>query len=334
MHARWSFCAALLSLACTGKEDTGDTRDTSATGPRWSVLADGVGEGVLLSAWTDGGEALMVGGGMAGDGPGVLARYDGSRVCTETLSEDRALWWIHGPVEGEWYAVGERGLVLHQVGGEIFDESIETEATFYGVWATEDVVFAVGGVVDTNLGQIWRREAGVWSLFLDNIDGVVFKVWRGWFVGNEWAAFLDGESSEDLSVHLPGHRLLTVRGPSEDEVWAVGGSASAVVLHWDQGAWQTLGTQGLSLPLNGIWTAEGEQVWVAGMSGTQGYGPGDGSWHIPDFPVTAEHFHAVWKHGEEMLFLGGNLMSSQGPYYGTIGRYGPDSDSLDSEDCL
>ena len=84
----------------------------------------------------------------------------------------------------------------------------------------------------------------------------------------------------------------------------------------------------------GVWTAPGEAVWVSGMSGVQGFSEDQGeNWTIPNFPITSNSFHAVLKHGEEVLFAGGNLMSTGPDYHGTIGRYGPEKTFISATDC-
>ena len=126
---------------------------------------------------------------------------------------------------------------------------------------------------------------------------------------------------------------MTVRGQSAQDMWAVGGQFSARVLQWDGSDWNAQNTAGLSLPLNGIWTAPNETIWVAGMSGTQGFLNDDNTWEIPDFPLTSDHFHAVWRHQDETLFIGGNFLSTSPPYRGTIVRYGPEKDQPTIEMC-
>ena len=322
-----------LMLACSDKlEDTQETIETGLSAPGWSLLADEVGEGVLLSAYSAGEELLAVGGALGGSGPGVLARWDGETLCTETLVEDAALWWIHGPSESEWYAVGERGTVVHTVDGVVTREDVNTSYTLYGVWADEAGVWVVGGDVNEGTGRVWQQTEDGWESVLETTDGVIFKVWDRWVVGDSvaWFRLEDGTFEE----RLPEQRLLTVRGASQERVWAVGGTTSSVVLSWSEGAWKSLDTAGLSAPLNGIWTDLGQHVWVAGMIGTQGYSDDGGeSWTIPDFPLTSHHFHAVWKHQDEVLFLGGNLMSAGGPWFGTIGRWGTPRGSVVPSDC-
>ena len=116
-------------------------------------------------------------------------------------------------------------------------------------------------------------------------------------------------------------------------MWAVGGQSSAVVKNWNGTEWILPDITGLSLPLNGVWTAANETVWVGGMSGTQGYLNEDGTWSVPDYPLTSDHFHAVWRHGDETLFIGGNFLSSAPPYHGTVVRYGPTKEQPVVEEC-
>lgn len=331
---------SLFFVACKG---TPSPDDTSVSGePDWSLMADQVSSGVLLSMWAPSEtEVLMVGGGMLKEGPGVLVRYrpEERTLCQETLLEDSALWWIHGSGADpeEWYAVGEKGTILHHTAADgLVDESVDYSGTFYGVWDDGDTTWAVGGRLGgsaTGSGAIWRKDESGWAVFEQELPGVIFKVWDGHFVGNEVAYRLaDGETLEEIS---PGEtKLLTLRGRDDSDIWAVGGAHSAEVLHFDGAAWSSIQTAGLGLPLMGVWTAPGEAVWVSGMSGVQGFSEDQGeNWTIPNFPITSNSFHAVLKHGEEVLFAGGNLMSTGPDYHGTIGRYGPEKTLISATDC-
>lgn len=168
----------------------------------------------------------------------------------------------------------------------------------------------------TELGPLWS----VWSPFATDLPGVVFKVWDRWFVGAGYSWHLDGETLEEIA--LPGgERLLTARGRADDDVWAVGGTAGPALLHWDGASWSAVDVDPrcTAQPLNGVWTAPGEDVWIAGNSGAMGRFDGT-RWECVFPPITGEHFHAVWQHAGEMFFVGGNLFDTE-DNYGTVGHY-------------
>ena len=320
-----------LLIACGGAPEPSPTTDTEEIlsgdtsvaceipdDGEWRVLADPVGTGVLLSAWSVASDEVVIVGGEPAGGSGTLVHYTPGELCVEPETLDATLWWIHGPRDGEWYAVGAGGTILHEVDGQRSREDVDTDATLYGVWATDEVTWAVGGDPFTpNSGQVWRRTDGLWTLVEDGIAGVPFKVWDGWIVGDGVGYRIDGDTL--IPVEQP-ERLLTVRGRDGDEVYAVGGRSNAVMKVWDDEAWSPFDTTGLSPPLNGIWTAPGQDLWVAGFSGLTARWQGT-TWEQPTPPVSLEQFHAAYGHCDEVLFLGGNLMAGTGNY-GTIVRYG------------
>ncbi len=296
----------------------------------FSLLAEDIPGGMLLSAWSNGAEALIVGGQLQG-GPGVLVHYEDGSLCVEEEAADKALWWIHGVSEGEWYAVGEDGAILHSHDGQRSREDVATESTLYGVWVTEDVVWAVGGNYSANppVGEIWQRQDGQWSLFAGDLPGVVFKVWQGWFVGDGVAWHL--EDGQLVDQELGDQRLLTARGRSDDDVWAVGGWGAAEVMHYDGMTWQEVDASELAQPLNGVWTSSGEDVWIAGLNGVVAAWRED-SWLRPEAMLSLEHFHAAWKHQDEVLFVGGNMFATS-DQHGVIVRYGPGRGEVGVSSC-
>lgn len=355
------FALALFAapLGCPGPtDDSGTPSDTgtAVTGPQFSLMADELATGMLLSSWSDGDTLLSVGGDLAG-GPGTLLRQDASGLCVEADVHDRALWWIHGAAAGEWYAVGFAGRILHSLDGVRTVEDVQTDATLYGVWAQPDGdVWAVGWTgTGTNEGEIWKRSGGTWSLHTGGLPGALFKIWDGWIVGDDqiyqivddalvsydtvWLLGDDGALYEetvaaDLSRDWDGVRLLTVRGRNNtDDVWAVGGDYSSLLLHFDGDRWEEVTTKGIGQPLNGVWTAPGEDVWVAGHFGTTAaWSSETESWLTPSFPVTSQHFHGVAKHQDDVVWVGGNLFSS-GNNFGTVARYGDDPTVLTATAC-
>jgi hypothetical protein len=348
---------ALTLLACPGgPSDSGTDSSSPPTGPGFHLVADELSSGMMLSSWSDGDTLLTVGGDL-GDGPGSITRLTGSDLCVEDNAHDRGLWWIHGPREGEWYAVGFAGRILHSVDGVRTVEDVETDATLYGVWAEQDgTVWAVGWTgTGTNQGEIWKRTEGAWSLHTGGLPGALFKVWDGWIVGDEQIYQLVGDEfvshdtvwllgeddalyeetvTADLARGWTGVRLLTVRGRNNtDDVWAVGGDFSSLMLHYDGDRWVEITTEGVGQPLNGVWTGPDQDVWVAGHFGTTGaWSSETESWRMPSIPVTTQHFHGVTQHAGEVFWVGGNLFSA-GNNVGTLARYGEDSSELVAIPC-
>ena len=324
------FSLLLLSALC------------ACSGP-WTLPVEAEEGGMLLSAWSDGDDLIAVGG-QLDDTDALIVRREEGVWCRERGVADRPLWWIHGSEPGRWFAVGAAGLILHHEDGQTTDESVDTEATLLGVWDEGDRVWAVGGeVFGSRRGEIWLREDGVWSLFAGDLPGVVFKVWERWFVGESVAWHLSDEGELEDRFPPNGEKLLTVRGRADNDVWAVGGVMSSVLLHHDGTSWESVDVDPLctSQPLFGVWTEPGEDIWVAGMSGAMGRFDGE-EWHCADFlkgdalrDLSNAHFHAVWPgEGDEMLWFGGNFFERGGNVF-SLGRHQPDESmgSIAINDC-
>ncbi len=310
----------VLLASCSCNEPECETDCPDSGGPAFaSVIGDDIPGGVLLSAFSAGDDVLIVGGEF-GAGTGVILKYSNGELCIENDDPGEALWWIHGQSADDWYAVGENGAILHNEGGTITREDVATDAKLFGVYDDGVDVWAVGGDINLQTGEVWRKSGGTWEKALDTSD-ILFKVWNNWFVGaGGQVLHWDGADFEDRSPS--SDRFLTVRGSSEDDVWAVGGLQTPVIWHYESGTWteHTLeplcGSQGLM----GVWTAAGEDVWVSGAAGTTAVFDG-ADWTCDDFPISSRDFHAVWKHGEEVLWVGGNFMGSA-PYVGTVAKLG------------
>jgi hypothetical protein len=312
---------ALCLTACASKgggpasSDSGGTSEAMA----WQVVSETVADGVLLSAWSDGDTLRMVGGDLGG-GAGMMVHGEPGSLCLENDVADRALWWIHGPRPGSWYAVGEAGRVLRSIDGARDRIDVPTDATLFGVWSTDTDVWVAGGYVGSgnNIGEIWHWDGASWTAIATDLPGVLFKVWDNWFVGQDVTyQLVDG----DLIDHPVDGRLLTVRGRSEADVWAVGGLTGALVLNWNGSAWTEVDSTGVDQAINGVWTGPGEDVWVAGNYGTAASWDG-ATWTTPDRPLTTDHLHATWRHGDSTYWVGGDLFNV-GDNHGVILRYGP-----------
>ena len=87
---------------------------------------------------------------------------------------------------------------------------------------------------------------------------------------------------------LPPLRALydaLLQGAVDAPVWAVGGVTGSLVQHWDGGEWSEVDAPGIGQPLMGVWTAPGEDVWVAGNFGTTARWDGS-AWDQPTWPLT------------------------------------------------
>ncbi|MCA9720436.1 MAG: hypothetical protein KC468_37585, partial [Myxococcales bacterium] len=343
---RVALLAGVAALACGdegGGGSDGSETGADATGgespARWSELAVGLEGGALLSAASVGDALILVGGNLSekpGElpgGPGLLVRYERGALCREDDVSETVLWWIDSPSPDEWYAVGERGAIVHERAGARADESVPTDAALFGVQVQGEQVFAVGGDVwGTREGEIWRRDAaGDWAPFAAGLEGVVFKVWGEWFVGDGVAWARDGDAL--IPRHPPGGaKLLTVHGNAAGDVWAVGGSASPTLLRWRGDAWEELEVDPAcaSSGLNGVWVADDGVVTIAGFRGGLGRYDADG-WACPEGQVTIEDLHVARGHDGRVFAAGGDLFSP-GNNHGAILHYGPAIEAVAPED--
>jgi hypothetical protein len=327
-----ALCFATLAACAANdgapKSGGGDDSGAGLSGP-WTLVSDEISGGVLLSAWSDG-EVLHVVGGDLGGGPGVMLHGDANELCIEDSVTERALWWIHGDQSGRWTAVGEAGLVLTEEDGVRARMDIPTEATMFGVWMDDGVTWAAGGHVGggENSGEIWRHDGEQWEAFAIDLPNVLFKVWNNWFVGQDIAYHWNGT---ELETHDIDGRLLTIRGTSETDAWAVGGLVNALVLHYDGTNFEEVNTDGLGQAINGVYTAPGEDVWIGGNFGVTARWNGTG-WDQPDLPLTSDHLHAVWHHNDATWWFGGDLFSV-GDNHGTIIRHSDDGRIPEIVDC-
>jgi hypothetical protein len=226
-------CGPNLSAAPDTEADP-----TQPDEPPVVVLADGVEGGAFLSGAVVGDEVLVLGGSVNG-GAGLVGHLDGERLCIEASPTPHAMWWGVATGDDEWWAVGEYGAVLHEVGGVREEGVIDPDVSFFGVYADEGGLWAVGtDVVAMTGGAIWRYAGGAWSPALTGIPGPMLKGWGGWFVGDHPLYHLEDGALVDRTLDPP-QRLVTVTGRAEDDVWAVGGGGDSAVWRWDGAAWAT-----------------------------------------------------------------------------------------------
>ncbi len=310
----------LVLVACSGSNGANKGTDSGNPVPdTWaSVLSENIDGGIFLSGWEGADGNLVIVGGDIGTDQGRIGRRDGSDLCVEDGVTDATLWWIDGH-DNEWYATGTKGAVLHSSGDTRTRVDVPTNATLLGVYYDGADVWVAGGDTNTARGEIWRMAPGQdWEQVATDLPALIFKAWNGWFIGDGIAYYWNGSELEER--HPPGgQRLLTMHGPSADDAYAVGGFTGPAVLRWSDGAWTELPADNdcLHAQLSGVWVDPQGTAWVAGHNGTAASYDGT-SWTCDLPPITVEHFHGVLGYQQQVVWMGGNLLSTSGNY-GTIG---------------
>ena len=339
----------------TEPTDAPAVTDADASAPPapldWAVVADGFPPGALLSVWAGAADDVwFVGGELQSPlvlhlGPAGWEEHD--------PGTGQQAWWVHGFDDGTRVVVGDGGSIARFDGEAWTDESAHIAgATLYGVWGdAPDHLWAVGGpflqaaatgATPVQGDILLRYGAGQWhsypvpELDSDRAGQSLFKVWGAadddvYVVGSgglilHW----DGAAwTPEPVAGLDSVTLFTVTGRGPDDVWAVGGGPRAVLLHRDADGWAEV-----ELPefapqiLQGVWTAPGQPVYVAGTYGfTARLDPG--GWHLPD-PGTSQALHAVrGDPGGGLWAAGGTIMTLSPHYDGTLLVAGRDAPALD-----
>ncbi len=285
--------------------------------------------GALFSTWNNGPDnAWFVGGTW---GKSDVLQWDGTKWTEHDPGFGHQLWWVHGFDSGAVYVSGANGTIGRYTGGEWEQLDSSVDGTlFYGIWgAAEDDMWAVSGewlandeiapktdIVVHYDGTAWTQVTieALESKAAD-ADKDLYKVWGAdanhvFIVGNGGMALhYDGAEwrKEDTGTTDP---LFTVAGRAKDDVYAVGGDVSGLLVHWNGVKWTPLGV-GEFAPqrMPGLHTAPGEPVYVSGAFGYVARLTEDGIWQEPD-PVHDHGYHAVRSDGAGGVWaVGGDLVS-------------------------
>lgn len=179
-------------------------------------------------------------GGDPNDGRGPLVlKYDGSGWRRLDSGATGALWWISvTPIDGDFYMVGEGGLILQ------FDPS-DSQFTRHTTPDNTSTLFGIWGIAANNLWAVGGDEesqAVVW-----HFDGVMWTV-------------------QDVSSVVPQGRPTTLNkvwGTAANDVYAVGDTG--VILRFDGVSW-SLAPSGIS---NQLFTVHGGGSVLAAVGGGQ-----------------------------------------------------------------
>lgn len=331
-------CLAMAALGGPGCGDSGP--DPVATPLDWQSVVDEYDYGAIVSGWAGGPDDVWVVGGELQRS--VVLHYDGTAWEARDPGLDEPLWWVHGFPGGPVFVAGDHGAIARWDGSawEIMDSGAPG-TLFYGIWgASPDDMWAVGGPTQTPVGDVepegdvvLHYDGSAWErveiqALLDKPDSQgknLFKVWGAsasevFIVGDSGIALhYDGTAWERVETGVGNQPLFTVTGRSADDVYAVGGLATAVLVHWDGTAWSeiTLPPAAPSV-IQGVWTAPDEALYLGGWYGFTASLDVDDTWNVVenDTPLA---YHAVFGDGAGNLWaVGGDIYSLLTDYLGTV----------------
>jgi hypothetical protein len=216
----------------------------------WELVHQGL-SGALLSVWgTSSTDVWAVGGDtLDGSGPTVI-HFDGETWSRhQTPQAQGNLWWVFGFDGGPIYMGGEGGVILQYNPQDATYTLMDTPGTdtVFGIWgASPDDVWAVGGASDATGGFAWRLSGDTWtaepSLPADvPTNAALWKVYGtsstdAWLVGSNGVALhWDGASLQQGDTGV-GTSLFTVH-EKDGRYVAVGGTASGIIVEYEDGAW-------------------------------------------------------------------------------------------------
>lgn len=309
---------------------------------KWTPLLEGYDPGAMLSVWSNGPDNIWVAGGKPGQS--MALSFDGTQWLQHDPGLERQLWWVHAFEDGSAFVVGNKGAVARYDGSqwEILDVN-KPGTVFYGVWGSSpDDLWIVGGPVliaqdgvepegDVLMhfdGQEWTQVdlSHVERAFPEK-ERALFKVWGA----NDKDVFVVGE--EGLTLHYDGtdwvrhdnpagdHTLFTVVGRDASDVYAIGGLGNFVLMHWDGSVWKDVPSPDyLPTMAQGIWTAPGEPLYIAGNQGFTARMDSWGKWVVGNGDeVTDDLLHSICGDGAGgVLAAGGNLIVPQPSLQGVL----------------
>lgn len=328
MTKRASSMGVLLVLGWAGlaigcPESTPSGPDGGPARRTWRVEQEHM-PGAILSIWGSSPTDVYAAGGPLSTegGSSFIAHYDGTS-WQHTMPTGTTLWWIFGFSATDIWATGEKGVILHYDGSTWSTSEAPTHPyTLWGIWgAAPNDIWTVGGVAAGGALSVIRHYDGTtWTdvTGVGLMDELFFKVWGTaaddvWIVGTRGAALHWNGTAWTRTESGTAGRLLTVRGRARDDVYAVGGLGTPIVIHYDGTRWSPVAVDPLG-GLMGVWTATGHGVAVSGARGILMADDGAGFTEPTDPAPTDLCLHAVWGDGTGKLYAGGgNLFSSAVP---------------------
>ncbi|MBS1120127.1 MAG: hypothetical protein H6Q90_2355 [Deltaproteobacteria bacterium] len=314
---------AVLAAGCGGM-DTAIDRDD-----RWT-LDHATTAGGLLGVWGSGPSDVWVVGGQTDRS--LVLHGDGTGWTPFDVSSTSLLFSVYGFTDSDVYAVGEHGLILHYDGKTWVTVESGTDLPLYGLWgASGEDVWIVGGGLSGPAGSavVLRGARGsfhVVDLPADLAPNVLFKA-HGFasddvmLVGGGGAVLRWNGVQWRRDPVPTSASLFATWGRGADDAYAVGGSGTGEILHFDGQAWSQVNEGPIGSGLNGVFTSlEGPTIAVGPESVVIELGR-DGSLVQPRLPKLdpAPFLHGVWGDGHGTTYaVGGDLFAYPGPMTGVI----------------
>lgn len=306
--------AAALTTAC------GEPAQP-AKQPPWQSVADNLPGALLSVHGTAPTDVWAVGA--DGGKTGLALHWDGKAWTRHETGQAHDLWWVHAFAPGDVFASGAGSTILRWNGSSW--QRMKTPGygahTVYGLWgASSSDVWAVGGVAG-RYGFLWHFDGQSWNdvPLPDDVPltpqgelPALFKVWGRsptdvYAVGGHGLMLHYNGSAWQRVATDTDELIFTVAGDG-DEIVAVGGSASGVVLGEDGKP-----RKDAAFPLlQGVDVGPDGTAWACGAGGAIFARKGK-LWQQIDVGSEdpPQSLHAIWVDSDGGVWtVGGNVLTA------------------------
>lgn len=324
---------SLLLVSCAVDSGTAASSAQGTSTAVWQV-SHREANGAVVSVWGAAPDDVWAAGGRQGQSL-LLHRTSGQWLPVANPGK-ALLWSVYGMSSSDVYAVGEGGLVLHWNGTAWKSVASGTTRTLFGVWAAAPGdVWLVGGDPWGSPGDavLLRGNSNGFqpvALPKDLAPAALYKAYGAPMGGvvaiGEGGAVLrfNGEWHRD---DVPtDHRLVSLWGGGGSQLFAVGGEAKGILLHYDGAHWDQVQGVQTGLELFGVFKAPGQKLFAVGagpriVEFSAGGQPQEAS--VPEDLDPSTVLHSVWGDGQGQVFaVGGTLFGNPNKLTGAILQLG------------
>jgi len=261
-------------------------------------------EGVDFQDFNFGGLSIVNGNEVWAVGKSIV-RYKGGEwdVMMAKVEEGDSLLAISMVSSDEGWAVGDKGRIMHYQAGQWQEVASPTKKRLMGVAMTSPEEGWAVGLESTVL----HYHQGVWELVSESakplIQGVSDIDWmdgEGWIVGGSGIYHYRNEAWQRVASPIDDPKLdiglYAIDMVSPAEGWAVGGGKADIILHYNQGEWQSVPSPVKPEPyirqyLYDVAMINEQDGWAVGDKGVMLHYT-QGNWQ-PIEPVTRQTLKAI-----------------------------------------